>query len=165
MLRLRVVRWITRTPTSRSSAAMRRLTVVLGMPSRRAAAVKLPASTTRANIAISLRLSIVSTSETMFLNYRQLWVNTKGPSFAPSKTKERPMTTKRNVLVTGATGQQGGAVARALLSRGHRVKALTRKPDSEAARRLASAGARVGAGELARWAPFCEARTGVGPPS
>ena len=51
------------------------------------------------------------------------------------------MTTKRNVLVTGATGQQGGAVAHALLSRGHRVKALTRKPDSDTARRLASAGA------------------------
>jgi uncharacterized protein YbjT (DUF2867 family) len=44
------------------------------------------------------------------------------------------MTTKRRVLVTGATGQQGGAVARALLSRGHSVKALTRKPDSDAAR-------------------------------
>ncbi|TIU08142.1 MAG: NmrA/HSCARG family protein, partial [Mesorhizobium sp.] len=29
------------------------------------------------------------------------------------------MTTKRSVLVTGATGQQGGAVARALLSSGH----------------------------------------------
>ena len=37
---------------------MRRLTVVLGMPSRRAAAVKLPASTTRANTMISLRSSI-----------------------------------------------------------------------------------------------------------
>ena len=51
------------------------------------------------------------------------------------------MSTKRSVLVTGATGQQGGAVARALLSRGHRVKALTRKPDSDAARQLMSAGA------------------------
>ena len=58
------------------------------------------------------------------------------------------MTTKRSVLVTGATGQQGGAVARALLSRGHRVKALTRKPDSDAARRLASAGADVVTGDL-----------------
>jgi uncharacterized protein YbjT (DUF2867 family) len=36
------------------------------------------------------------------------------------------MSTTRTVLITGATGQQGGAVARALLSRGHRVKALTR---------------------------------------
>src|ERR1700730_7529063 len=41
MLRLRVVRWTNSPPSSRSSAAMRRLTVVLGMPSRRAAAVKL----------------------------------------------------------------------------------------------------------------------------
>ncbi len=59
------------------------------------------------------------------------------------------MTTPRNVLVTGATGQQGGAVARALLSRRHRVKALTRNPDSDAARRLASAGAEIVAGDLA----------------
>ncbi|KQV01119.1 nucleoside-diphosphate sugar epimerase [Mesorhizobium sp. Root102] len=59
------------------------------------------------------------------------------------------MTGKRNILVTGATGQQGGAVARALLSRGHHVKALTRKPDSEAARQLASAGADIVAGDLA----------------
>src|SRR4030088_3274494 len=59
------------------------------------------------------------------------------------------MTTKRSVLVTGATGQQGGAVARALLSRGHRVKALTRKPDSDAARQLAAVGAEVVAGDLA----------------
>jgi uncharacterized protein YbjT (DUF2867 family) len=44
------------------------------------------------------------------------------------------MSTKRSVLVAGATGQQGGAVARALLSRGHLVRALTRKPDSVPAR-------------------------------
>lgn len=59
------------------------------------------------------------------------------------------MASKRDILVTGATGQQGGAVARALLSRGHRVKALTRKPDSEAARQLALAGAEIVAGDLA----------------
>ncbi|BCH21234.1 NmrA/HSCARG family protein [Mesorhizobium sp. L-8-3] len=58
------------------------------------------------------------------------------------------MTTRRSVLVTGATGQQGGAVARALLSRGHLVKALTRKPDSDAAWRLASAGADIATGDL-----------------
>jgi uncharacterized protein YbjT (DUF2867 family) len=67
------------------------------------------------------------------------------------------MTTKLSVLVTGATGQQGGAVARALLSRGHRVKALTRKPDSDAARRLASAGADVVAGDLGNAASVLEA--------
>src|SRR5882757_8575751 len=161
MLRLRVVRWTNCTPTSRSSAAMRRLTVVLGMPSRRAAAVKLPASTTRANMAISLRSIIVANNETMFLNYRQLWVNAIEANSAPSKTGSRPMTTKRNVLVTGATGQQGGAVARALLSRGHRVKALTRKPDSGAARQLMSAGADLVTGDLGDAASVLKAASGV----
>ena len=71
------------------------------------------------------------------------------------------MTTKRSVLVTGATGQQGGAVARALLSRGHRVKALTRKPDSDAARRLAAAGADVVAGDLGNAASVLEAAGAV----
>ena len=71
------------------------------------------------------------------------------------------MTTKRHVLVTGATGQQGGAVAAALLSRGHRVTALTRKPDGEAARRLASAGAAILAGDLGDAASVRQAAQGV----
>lgn len=71
------------------------------------------------------------------------------------------MTSKRSILVTGATGQQGGAVARALLSRGHRVKALTRKRDSEAARQLAAAGAEIVAGDLADAASVVKAATGV----
>ena len=71
------------------------------------------------------------------------------------------MTSKRSILVTGATGQQGGAVARALLSRGHRVKALTRKPDSDAARQLASAGAVVVAGDLADAASIVRAAKDV----
>ncbi len=71
------------------------------------------------------------------------------------------MSTKRSVLVTGATGQQGGAVARALLARGHRVKALTRKPDSDAARQLASAGADVVGGDLSDKASVLKAASGV----
>jgi uncharacterized protein YbjT (DUF2867 family) len=51
---------------------------------------------------------------------------------------------KRTVLVTGATGKQGGAVARELLSRGgYRVRAMTRKPDSPNARALKDQGAEV----------------------
>jgi uncharacterized protein YbjT (DUF2867 family) len=72
------------------------------------------------------------------------------------------MSTKRSVLVTGATGQQGGAVARALLSRGHRVKALTRKPDSDAARQLMSAGADLATGDLGDAASVLRAASGVG---
>ncbi len=52
------------------------------------------------------------------------------------------------ILVTGATGQQGGAVARELLARGHKVKAMTRKPDSETARAVARLGAEVVQGDL-----------------
>ena len=71
------------------------------------------------------------------------------------------MSTKRSVLVTGATGQQGGAVARALLSKGHRVKALIRKPDSDAARRLMSAGADLVKGDLGDRASVLKAASGV----
>jgi uncharacterized protein YbjT (DUF2867 family) len=47
------------------------------------------------------------------------------------------------VAVTGATGAQGGATARALLAAGHRVRALTRHPDSPAAHTLRGLGADV----------------------
>ncbi len=51
-------------------------------------------------------------------------------------------------LVLGATGQQGGAVARALLQQGQTVRALTRKKDSPAALALAQLGAEVVQGDL-----------------
>jgi uncharacterized protein YbjT (DUF2867 family) len=54
----------------------------------------------------------------------------------------------KTILVTGATGHQGGAVARALLAGGHKVRAMTRKPDSEAALALAGKGAEVVRGDL-----------------
>lgn len=52
------------------------------------------------------------------------------------------------ILVTGATGQQGGAVARALLAEGRPVRAMTRHPEGEAARALAELGATVVRGDL-----------------
>lgn len=54
----------------------------------------------------------------------------------------------RTILVTGATGHQGGAVARHLLQRGFRVRALTRNPDKPAARALAEKGAELVEGNL-----------------
>ena len=51
-----------------------------------------------------------------------------------------------NVLVIGATGQQGGSVARLLISRGHRVRAFTRRGDSAAARQLQELGAELAVG-------------------
>jgi uncharacterized protein YbjT (DUF2867 family) len=62
---------------------------------------------------------------------------------------EEAMETAKNlILITGATGKQGGATARALLARGHKVRAMTRKPDSPAARELAKLGAEIVAGDL-----------------
>ena len=53
------------------------------------------------------------------------------------------MSDRIKVLVGGATGQQGGAVARILLQKGHSVKALTRNTESEAAVRLGESGAEL----------------------
>lgn len=54
----------------------------------------------------------------------------------------------RVVVVTGATGRQGGAVARALLSRGWEVRALVRDPDTPQALALKEAGAMLVRGDL-----------------
>ena len=52
------------------------------------------------------------------------------------------------ILVSGATGRQGGAVARELLSRGYQVRGLTRNPDSDRARRLADLGVEMVKGDF-----------------
>jgi uncharacterized protein YbjT (DUF2867 family) len=54
----------------------------------------------------------------------------------------------RLILVTGATGKQGGATARHLLQRGYGVRALTRDPEQPAARDLAQQGADVAQGDM-----------------
>jgi len=58
------------------------------------------------------------------------------------------MSPDRIVLVTGATGKQGGALVRALDGAGFRLRAMTRKPDSEAAQALAARGVEVVRGDL-----------------
>lgn len=55
-------------------------------------------------------------------------------------------TQPKTILVTGATGQQGGAVARSLLRQGHKVRALTRNPNKAAG--LAKDGAEIVKGDL-----------------
>jgi len=67
-----------------------------------------------------------------------------GPSTQPEEEAAAPA---RTVLVTGATGTQGGAVARELLERGVPVRALTRNPDQPAARELEALGAEVVRGD------------------
>jgi uncharacterized protein YbjT (DUF2867 family) len=58
------------------------------------------------------------------------------------------MADHRNILVTGATGKQGGAVARELLAKGYHVRAMTRHPDAESAQALAKLGAEIVRGDL-----------------
>src|SRR5918998_4594086 len=52
------------------------------------------------------------------------------------------------IVVTGATGKQGGAVARSLLDRGFRIRALTRNPQKPAAQALAQQGAEIVQGDM-----------------
>jgi uncharacterized protein YbjT (DUF2867 family) len=55
---------------------------------------------------------------------------------------------ERVILVCGATGSQGGAVARSLLDRGFQVRALTRDPQKPEAQALAEGGAEVVQGDM-----------------
>ena len=59
------------------------------------------------------------------------------------------MSVKKTVFVAGATGAQGGATTNALLERGHSVIAITRNPNSDAAKALASRGVDVRTGDYA----------------
>ena len=65
------------------------------------------------------------------------------------------------IAVTGATGQQGGAVARKLLADGWKVRALTRDVNKPAAQELASLGAEVVAGDMEDRAQLDNAFNGV----
>jgi len=58
------------------------------------------------------------------------------------------MANRLATLVIGATGKQGGAVAQLLVSKGHRVRALTRNTSSAAAQALTAGGVEVVQGDL-----------------
>jgi uncharacterized protein YbjT (DUF2867 family) len=58
------------------------------------------------------------------------------------------MTVSTTVLVTGATGKQGGAVARRLLAEGRPVRVLVRKEATASAAALAAAGAELALGDF-----------------
>ena len=66
-------------------------------------------------------------------------------------TSEFPTPTNgaaQTIAVVGATGQQGGATARALLASGAIVRGLTRNVDSDAAKALTAAGAEMVTADL-----------------
>ncbi|MFE6489058.1 NmrA family NAD(P)-binding protein, partial [Streptomyces sp. NPDC057757] len=65
------------------------------------------------------------------------------------------------VLVTGATGRQGGATTRALLARGTAVRALVRDPSTPRARAVEELGAQLVVGDLTEPATLAAAVDGV----
>lgn len=67
----------------------------------------------------------------------------------------------RPVLVTGATGKQGGAVVQALLQAGRPVRAMTRNPNSAAGQALAAQGVEVVRGDFNDPASLDAAMAGV----
>jgi uncharacterized protein YbjT (DUF2867 family) len=71
------------------------------------------------------------------------------------------MSNDKTILVTGATGNQGGAVTRHLLKDGWRVRALSRNPDKPAAQSLKAQGVEVVQGNLNDTTSLQKAMTGV----
>lgn len=71
------------------------------------------------------------------------------------------MSKSLTVLVTGVTGKQGGAVAKLLLQKGHKVRGLTRKLEGDAAKALQKAGVELAQGNLEDRASLDRALQGV----
>ena len=71
------------------------------------------------------------------------------------------MSGKLKVLVTGATGKQGGHLVNELLAHGHSVRALTRKPESPAAVALAQRGVAIVQGDFEDQSSLERAANGV----
>jgi uncharacterized protein YbjT (DUF2867 family) len=68
-----------------------------------------------------------------------------------SQTKaghESPVSKDKTVLITGATGRQGGAVIRHMLNKGWKLRALTRNPGGVAAQNLTARGIEAIQGDL-----------------
>ena len=71
------------------------------------------------------------------------------------------MANNRTILITGVTGNQGGAGAQALQGGGFHLRGLTRKPDSERAVALAGQGVDIVRGDLDDEATVRRALAGV----
>jgi uncharacterized protein YbjT (DUF2867 family) len=78
------------------------------------------------------------------------------PLIKPNSPKYFFMERIKTFFVTGATGNQGGAVVRNLLYHGFAVKALTRNPDSIKAKKLKDAKAEIIKGDLNDPSGFAE---------
>src|SRR6266511_2913316 len=72
-----------------------------------------------------------------------------------------PKNSNRLILVTGATGHQGGAVLKHLRKKGFPVRILTRDPDKPEARKLVGSGTEVVRGDLNDQGTLTRALEGV----
>src|SRR6186713_860719 len=83
-------------------------------------------------------------------SYARSWAKVRKQTKVQTKLMvERKIEMNNKIIaVTGATGQQGGAVSRKLLAEGWQVRALTRDVDKPAAQELDSLGAEVFAGDM-----------------
>src|SRR5919201_6651814 len=84
-----------------------------------------------------------------------------GYGFRPQYGGREAVSQERVIVVTGATGRQGGAVVRHLLQDGWHVRALTRKPASPKAQSLATHGAELVAGDMGNRASLVNAFHGA----
>jgi uncharacterized protein YbjT (DUF2867 family) len=71
------------------------------------------------------------------------------------------LNTDKVVLVTGATGRQGGAVVRHMVPKGWKLRALTRNPQSHAAQSLAHRGVELVQGDMEDTTSLARAAAGV----
>ncbi len=78
-----------------------------------------------------------------------------------NETKGSTKTQSKLVLVAGATGKQGGAAVEALLTRGHKVRALVRNPASPAAVALRERGVEIFTGDFTDRDSLVRAMRGV----
>src|SRR6186713_356838 len=83
-------------------------------------------------------------------SYARSWAKVRKQTKVQTKLMvERKIEMNNKIIaVTGATGQQGGAVARKLLADGWKVRALTRDVSKPAAQALSQAGAELVAGDM-----------------
>ena len=95
------------------------------------------------------------------MTYILLWTLASLLAVACSKSETPATDAAKIVLVTGATGTQGGAVARELVDRGYAVRGLTRNPDSERATALVKLGIDVVKGDFDDAASLAAAMDGV----
>ncbi len=79
----------------------------------------------------------------------------------PSDTPKSPTLKSQLFLVAGASGQQGGHVARQLLAHGHRVRALARNPQNPKLDDLRSKGVEAVAGSFDDPASVVRAANGI----